>query len=369
MEGLRAAHDSSCCLESNTDDVVVRLLSGKHGACRLRMNTQHHGFRLLGMEAFFHDLSPYAAGSTELRNLFENVVMRIPEEGETASEIIDIEAGLDCRLNIGDTISDGECDFLGSRGTSLADMIAGNGDRIPFRYILGAELKDVRDETHGRTRREDVRAASCVLFEDIVLDRALELIRRNTLLLSNSNVHSQQYGGRCIDGHGGGNLAEIDLVEEDFHISQGVDGNTNLAYFTLGDIIIRVIADLRRKVKCAGKARSAGLNQITIPLVGFLSRRETCIHTHRPETATVHGRLYAAGIRIYTREADLLCIVRILDIKRRVETLLRKMRALWETCNCLLYTGFIGSQFSLDFFIAHSRNKPPIFPSSIKSFC
>jgi hypothetical protein len=46
----------------------------------------------------FHDFRPDAAGSTELRNFFQYIVVCIPEEGQTASEIIDLQASLDGSL-------------------------------------------------------------------------------------------------------------------------------------------------------------------------------------------------------------------------------------------------------------------------------
>lgn len=76
------------------------------------------------------------------------------------------------------------------------------------------------------------------------------------------------------------------------------------------------LADLGRKVKCAGQAGTAVFNQVTITLVGFFSGSETCIHTHGPETAAVHSRLYAAGVRIFARDAEVSFIIKTFDIKR-----------------------------------------------------
>ena len=60
------------------------------------------------MEALLHNLCPYAAGCTELCNLLKNVVMSVPEEGETTCEIIDMKASLDSSLAVCDTISNGK---------------------------------------------------------------------------------------------------------------------------------------------------------------------------------------------------------------------------------------------------------------------
>ena len=225
-----------------------------------------------------------------------------------------MQARLDGRLAVSDTIGDREGDFLGSRGACLADVVTGDGDRVPLRHVLRAILEDVRDEAHGRTRREDVRAACCILLEDIILDRAAQLVSRNALLFRDSDVHSEQDGCRRIDRHGRRDLAEIDLVEEDLHIGEGVDGDTDLADLSLGNRIIGVIADLRRQVERAGKTRSAVFDQHAIALVRLLCRGEACVHAHRPETAAVHRRLHAARVRIDAWEADFISVVRVLDV-------------------------------------------------------
>src|SRR5574344_1174640 len=103
MEGLRTTHDSGCCLQCYTNDIIIWLLSRQHRTSGLRMETQHHGFCFLRMETVFHNLSPNTARSTELGNLFQNIVMCIPEEGQAASKVIYIETCLDRSFNVGNT--------------------------------------------------------------------------------------------------------------------------------------------------------------------------------------------------------------------------------------------------------------------------
>ena len=353
MQRLRAAHDCCCGLERNADDVVVRLLCGEHRACRLRVNAEHLGFCFLGLETILHDLGPDAAGCAELRNFLENIVVCVPEEGETSCKVVNVEAGLNGSLDVSDAVCNGECNFLRCCGTSLADVVARDGNRVPVRDVLGAIFKNVRDQAHGRARRENVSAACRILLQNVVLDRALELIRRDALLLRNRDVHREEDGRRSVDRHGRGNLAEVDLIKEDLHISKGVDRNTDLADLALRDGVGRVIADLRREVKCAGKARCAALDEVTIALVGLLRRGETCVHTHRPETPAVHRRLNASGVGINTGETDVLCIVRVLDVERGVKALLRNALTHWELRCCLLYGGVVLVKPRLDLFIAH----------------
>lgn len=75
--------------------------------------------------------------------------MSVPEEGQTTSKIVNVHTSFDSCFNISDTVSDGESDFLRSGGTSFTDMITGNGDGIPQRYVFGAIFENIGNQTHG----------------------------------------------------------------------------------------------------------------------------------------------------------------------------------------------------------------------------
>ena len=234
-------------------------------------------------------------------------------------------------------------------------MVARDGDGVPVRDVLGAILKNVRDEAHGRARREDVSAACRILLQNVVLDRALELVCRHALLLRHGDIHREEDGRRRVDRHGRGDLAEVDLVKEDFHVSERVNRNTDLADLALRDGIRGVVANLRRKVERARKSRCAALDEVTVTLVGLLRRGESCIHTHRPEASAVHRRLNAAGIGVDTGEADVLRVVRLLDVERGVEPLLGDVGTRGEFRCCLFYGSIVLVKPRLDVFIAHEH--------------
>ena len=343
MQGLSAAHYSSCGLQSNTNDVVVRLLSGQHGTSGLSVYTEHHGFRFFSAESFFHNFSPYTTGSAEFSNFFEYVVVSIPEEGQTACESVNIHTSFDSSFYISDAISDGECDFLGSGGTSFTDVVTGNGDGVPQRNIFGAIFKNVGDQTHGGFRREDISAASSIFFQDIVLNGAAEFISGNALFFSNCDVHAEQYGCRSVDGHRSGNFVQRNAIEQDFHVSEGVDSNAYFTNFAFRHRVGGIITDLGREVECAGQAAAAVSQQVFITFVGFFSSGEACIHTHGPETATIHGRLYTTGERIFTRETEVSFIIETFDVKRGVESVRLQVST---------FRGF--NQFSFNFFSVFS---------------
>ena len=364
VQGLGATHNSGSGLQSNTDDVVVRLLSGQHGTSGLGMEAQHHGFRFLCMEAFLHDFRPYAAGSTELGNFFQYVVVGIPEEGQTASESVDVHAGFQGSFYISDAVGDGEGDFLSSGGACFTDMVAGNGDGVPFRNVLGAIFKDVGDQTHGRFRREDVGAAGSVFLQDIVLNGAAQCFLGNALLLGYGDVHAQQYGSRSIDGHGGGNFVQLDLVEQDFHISQGVNRNAYLANFAFSHRIGGIITDLGRQVECAGQAAATVSQQVTITLVGFFGSGEASVHTHGPETAAIHRGLYATGVRIFAGEAQITFVIEAFQIQRGVQTVGFQVSAFREFGTFSIGFSHVLVKSRFQSFICHSQ----ILLKNIKCF-
>ena len=364
MQGLGATHNSGSGLQGNADDVVVRLLSSQHGTSSLGMEAEHHGFSFLCMEAFFHDFRPYAAGSTELSNFFQYVVVGIPEEGQTASESVDVHAGFQGSFYVSDAVGDGEGDFLGSRGTSFTDVVTGNGDGVPFRNVLGAIFEDVGDEAHGGLRREDVRAAGSVFFQDIVLNGAAKSFLRNALFLRNGDVHAEQYGSRSVDGHRGGNFVELDLVEQDFHISQGVDRNAYLTNFAFRHRIGGIITDLGRQVECAGQAAATVGQQVTITFVGFFSSGEASVHTHGPETAAIHRGLYATGVRIFAGEAQITFVIEAFQIQRGVQTVGFQVSAFREFGTFSIGVSHVIVKSRFQSFICHSQ----ILLKSIKCF-
>ena len=68
-------------------------------------------------------------------------------------------------------------------------MRACNRDRIePRRRRIGIE-NAVRDQAHRRPHREYPGAACDVLLEDVVLDRAGQLVPRDTLLVGVRDIH------------------------------------------------------------------------------------------------------------------------------------------------------------------------------------
>lgn len=88
-------------------------------------------------------------GRPVFRDLFQQIVVCIEEEGEPAGKFVDVHPGLQRGLHIGDAVGQGKGDLLRRCGAGLPDVVAGDGNGVPLRHVLGAEFKGVRDQTHG----------------------------------------------------------------------------------------------------------------------------------------------------------------------------------------------------------------------------
>ena len=102
VQRLRAAEHRRQRLQRDADDVVVRLLRGQRAAGGLRVEAQLLRARVGGAEPVAHDARPQPPRGAELRDLLEEVVVRVEEERQPLAELVDVEAGVERRLHVGD---------------------------------------------------------------------------------------------------------------------------------------------------------------------------------------------------------------------------------------------------------------------------
>src|SRR5437867_198889 len=190
--------------------------------------------------------------------------MGIQEKRNTGCEIIDSQATLAGRLNVGDAIRESKRHLLDGGGTRLANVITTDGNGIPLRSVLAAKGKDVRDNSHRRAGRIDVRAPRDVLLQNVILNCARKPRERSTLPFGDGEIEREQNRRGGVDGHRGGNAFERDPLEESFHILEGIDGYSDAAHFSLGQRMIGVEADLGGKIKSYGKSSRPLREQITV---------------------------------------------------------------------------------------------------------
>ena len=148
----------------------------------------------------------------------------------------------------------------------------GDRDRVEPRHLGRAELDGVGDQPQRRLRRPDPRPARCVLLEDVVLDRAGELLARHALLLRGGDIEGQQDGGGAVDRETGADLVQGDAVEQDLGVGQRVDRDTDPANLLAVLGIIGVVAALRGQIERHRQPRSALVQQVAVAAIGLLGR-------------------------------------------------------------------------------------------------
>ncbi len=185
-------------------------------------------------EALAHDLRPQPSCGPELRHLLEEVVVRVEEEGEPLSERVGREPRGDRRFAVGDAVRERERELLRGARSGLADVVPGDGDRVPAGEPLLAVGEEIRGQPHGRTGRKDVVASGDVLLQHVVLHRALEALPVDALTLCHELVEKEEKGGGRVDRHRRGDLGEGNSLEQRLHVGDRVDRHSGPPDLALG---------------------------------------------------------------------------------------------------------------------------------------
>ncbi len=130
--------------------------------------------------------------------------------------------------------------------------------------------------------RERVGAAREVLLDDVVLRRALERRGVDAVLLGGDDVEREQPGRRRVDRHRRVHPVERDAVEQRVHVALVRDGHADLADLAARELVVGVVAGLRRQVE---GDREAGLplgEVAAVELVGLRGGRVAGVGPHHP---------------------------------------------------------------------------------------
>ncbi len=281
------------------------------------MGTECHGFRVLCAEAF-EDLCPEDTGSTHLCDFHEVVLALIPEEGQTLCEGIDRQACFFAAADIFHAVCQGVAQFEIAGCAAFLDMVAGNGNGIELRHVLGGVFEDITDDTHGHGRRINVGVTNHEFLQDIVLNGALENLLVYALFDAGGNEECQNRKYGTVHGHGYGHLVQRNSVKQNVHIEHGANGYacfTNVAYYTG---VIGIVAAVGRKVECNGQTFLACCQVSLVECVGFFSGREACVLADGPWTEYIHGGVWSAEERRNTaHEIQVVAVfVYVLGIER-----------------------------------------------------
>ena len=283
------------------------------------METDHHGSGIFGAKTLLHDIRPQPSSSTVFGNLFQKIKMRIKEKREPRTESIHIQTSLKCRLYVSHPVCQRKSHFLDRSRTCFPDMVPADTDGIPERNLFRTERKDIGNDSHGRFWRKDIRPSRRIFFQDIVLNRTSQLVGRNPLLFTNGHIHGKQYRGRRIDGHGGADLVEGNLIKKDFHIPQRINGHSHFPHLSYGHFIVRIVPDLRGEIKSHGQSCLALIQQKPVSVVGFFCSSKTRILAHGPVSTPVHGWLNPSGIGVFPRKSNLFQVIISLQVERRID--------------------------------------------------
>ena len=132
---------------------------------------------------------------------------------------------------------------------------------------------------------------------------------RDAAHVGERDVEREQHDGRPVDGHRRRDLVERDVVEEDLHVAQRVDGDAAHADLAERARAVGVVAHEGGEIEGGREARLALREQVLEARVRLLRRAEAGEHAHRPEAAAVHRRLHAARERVLARQAEVAHVV------------------------------------------------------------
>jgi hypothetical protein len=124
--------------------------------------------------------------------------------------------------------------------------------------------------------------AGQVLLDDVVLGRPGELGGVGALLLGDRGVEGEQPHRRRVDGHRRVHVGQRDAVEQRPHVAEVRDGHADLADLPAGQLVVGVVAGLRRQVE---GDRQAGLTLVEVaPVqrVAVARRRVAGVGAHDP---------------------------------------------------------------------------------------
>ena len=285
------------------------------------MEAHQPGTIVLRAEAVFHQAIPDLARGAILRNLFEEIVVRIEEETEARPEIVHIEAAAACPLDVFHAVVNRERQFLQRSRAGFPNVVSGDGNRVEARSELRSKLESVDHQPHRRRRRIDVFLLRDVFLEDVVLHRAGNFLPVRTLLFGHHQIHRPEHARGRVDGHRRRDFFQVDAVEENLHVFQRIDRHTALADFAFACRMVGVVAHQRRQIERDRESATTVFEQIFVALVGFFGRREAREHAHGPQLAAIAGGMNAARVRRLSGIAEVFVVVPISGkVGLRIET-------------------------------------------------
>ena len=212
-------------------------------------------------------------------------------------ELVDVDPGVLARLQVLDAVGEGVGQLQVGRRPGLLDVVAGDRDRVEARHLVRGEREDVADDLHRGLGRIDVGVPHHELFEDVVLDRPGELIRRDPLLLGRDDVERQHRQHGAVHRHRDAHLVQRDAVEELPHVQDRVDRDARHADVAGHPRVVGVVAAVGGQVEGDRQALLPGGEVAPVERVGLRRGGEARVLPDRPRLGRVHRRVGPAQVR------------------------------------------------------------------------
>ena len=230
--------------------------------------------------------------------------MGVEEEREPRHEVVDRQPPLPARFDVGEPIGQREGQFLDRGRAGLADVVAGDRDRVPEGNPIHAELHLVDQHAQVGFGREQPFLLGDVLLENVVLEGPSQPVPLDTLVFRRHQQETEQDLGGPVDRHRDRDVVERNAVHQLTHVVGRVDGYAAMSDLAEGPLRVAVEAHEGGHVECHRQPVLAFGQEMPEPGVGVLHRREPGELTNRPEPTPVSGGVDAAGVRIDTRIPD-----------------------------------------------------------------
>ena len=119
-----------------TNERYKTLLRGQRHAGRLTVEPQLPRPVALGAEAVAHRFRPDLARRAVLRNLLEEIAVRVEEKRDARDEVVHVEARLDAPLHVLEAVTERERQLLQRGRARFADVVPAHRNGVPLRDLM-----------------------------------------------------------------------------------------------------------------------------------------------------------------------------------------------------------------------------------------
>ena len=176
-------------------------------------------------------------------------------------------------------------------------MISADADRVELLHVFRSELKNICYDLHTWSRRINIGIAHHKFFQNVILNGACKFFHRHALFFGGNDVKCKNRKNGTVHRHGNRHLIQRNLVEENLHIEDGVDGNTGFSYVTFHAFVIAVVTAVCGKIEGNRKPHLTCSQVAAVKSIGFLSSRETGILADSPRFHYIHGAVWSTQKR------------------------------------------------------------------------